>query len=314
MPTIEDIISVGFNNHQSGRLEEAEYAYLEALKLDYENAEVCNLMGVLKLQQNDVLSAIDWVEKAVNRKPSEYFYETLFQTYIRAGLFDKIIECRDFVVKNYSKSFSLLFNIALAYKNLKNNNLAMEYYDKALRIDPTSYQAWYNLAHLYSIENKPKKAISALKICKKLRPKDKETEYFLAIALMRDKKYDKGLKQFESRFCKETAVALQAKTYPNLASLDKLWKGEKIKDKTIFVYYEAGFGDTIMFSRYLPLLKKKCKKLMFYPQKPLVPLFEQSGLGVDELIEGFIPEKDMSWDFAVVAVVITFVVVVESSK
>jgi hypothetical protein len=50
MPTVEDIINIGFNNHQSGKLEEAEYAYQEALRLDCENAEVCNLIGVLKLK------------------------------------------------------------------------------------------------------------------------------------------------------------------------------------------------------------------------------------------------------------------------
>ena len=296
MQTVEDIINIGFNNHQGGMLAEAESAYQEALKLDAENAEACNLMGVLKLQQNNVEAAIDWVEKAINRKSCEYFYETLFQAYIRAGLFDKIVECEQTVLKNYPKSFPLFFNIALAYKNLKQNKKAIEFYEKALKIDPSSYNAWFNLAHIYNVENQGKNAVSALKICNKLRPNDRETEYFLAISLMRTKNYDKGLKFFEKRLCKETAVALQNKTYPNLASYDRLWKGENIKDKTILVYYEAGFGDTIMFSRYLPLLKKRCKKLIFYPQKPLVPLFVNSGLGIDEIIEGFIPEQNLEFD------------------
>ena len=296
MLTIEEMINIGFTNHQDGRLEDAEFAYQEALKLDCENAEICNLMGVLKLQQNDVNAAIDWVEKAINRQPSEYFYETLFQAYIRGGFYDKIIECEHSVLKNYPKNFSLLFNIALAYKNLKQNLKAIDFYDKALKINPSSYQGWFNLAHIYSVEGQCKNAVSALKICNKLKPNDRETEYFLAIALMRLKDYDKGLKFFEKRLCKETAVALQNKTYPNLAALDKLWNGENIKDKTIMVYYEAGYGDTIMFSRYLPLLKNKCKKLIFYPQKPLVPLYQESGLGIDELIEGFVPEQALSFD------------------
>jgi len=299
MPTVEDIMNIGFTNHQGGKLELAEFAYQEVLKQDSENAEVCNLMGVLKLQQNSIEEALEWVEKAIALKPCEYFYETYFQTCIRANSFEKIISSENIVLKDFPKSFSLLFNLALAYKNLGNNLKAIFYYEKALKIDPTSYQAWFNLSTLYSIEAQCKNAVSALKICKKLRPEDKDTDYFLSIALMRAKKYDKGLKLFENRICRQSAYSIQNKTYPNLVNEKTLWRGEKIKDKTIFVYYEAGYGDVIMFSRYLPLLKKRCKKLVFYPQKPLIPLFEESGLGVDELIEGYIPEKDMNFDLHV---------------
>lgn len=296
MPTIEEIINIGFTKHQDGYFEEAENAYMEALSLDSNNAEVCNLLGVLKLQQNNIDSAVDWIEKAINTSPCEYFYETLFQTYIRAGFYDRIIECEKSVMKNYPKSFSLLFQLALAYKNLMQNKKSIELYEKALKIDPTSYEGWFNLAHLYNVESQGKNAVSALKICNKLKPNDKETEYFLSIAYMRIKNYNKGLKFFEQRISRDAAVALQNKTYPNLASPDKLWKGENIKDKTLLVYYEAGFGDTIMFARYLPLVKKRCKKLVFYPQKQLVSLFSRSNLGIDEIIEGFIPEQNMDFD------------------
>ena len=296
MPTLNDIINMGFTKHQEGRFLEAESAYNEALKFEGENADVCNLMAVLKLQQNEVDLAIEWVEKAISIKPSEYYYETLFQACIRAGLYQKIVDTEDFVIKNYPKSFPLLFNLAMAFKNLNRNQEAIRFYERALKIDPSSSQAWFNLARIYSIEGQCKNAVSALKICKKLKPKDTEIEYFLSIALMRMKKYDKGLKMFENRMCRDTAIATQAKTYPNLASSDKLWRGENIKDKTIFVYFEAGYGDCIMFSRYLPLLKKRCKKIVFYPQKPLVPLFQESGLGIDELIEGYIPEHMMNFD------------------
>jgi len=296
MPTVEDIINIGFSKHQNGFYEEAEIAYKEAFDLDCENAEVCNLMGVLKLQQNDTDSAIDWVEKAINLQQNEYFYETLFQAYIRGKFFEKIIESSKIVLQKYPKNFSLVFNIALAYKNLNQNMKAIEFYDKALKIDPTSYNAWYNLSHLYSVEGQCKNAVSALKICNKLKPNDDDTQYFYGLSLMRIKNYDKGLKFFEKRAGKETAIELQAKTYPNLASKERLWNGENIKNKTILVYHEAGYGDVIMFSRYLPILKKQCKKLIFSPQKPLVPLFSNSNLGIDEILEGFIPEKMLDFD------------------
>ena len=69
MPTVNEIINIGFSLHQDGKLEEAENAYQEALKLGSENAEVFNLMGVLKLQQNDVEHALEWVTKAIKIHP-----------------------------------------------------------------------------------------------------------------------------------------------------------------------------------------------------------------------------------------------------
>jgi len=296
MTIVNDILNKGFDFHQSGRLAEAESAYREALELDCDNAEIYNLIGVLKLQQNDTAASIEWVEKAIQMNPCEYFYETLFQAYIRNCSYDKIIYYESTVKDKYPKNFSLLFNIALAYKNLKQFSKAVQNYEAALKIDSTSYQAWSNLAHLYEVMGEGKNAASAMKICNKLRPHDKDTEYFYSIALMRTRNYDKGLKLFEQRQCKDIAMASQMKSYPHLAAESRLWKGENIKNKTIFVYYEAGYGDVIMFSRYLPLLKKKCKKLVFYPQRPLVPLFEQSGLGIDEIIDGYIPEQNMDFD------------------
>ncbi|MCQ2738643.1 MAG: tetratricopeptide repeat protein [bacterium] len=296
MPTLNDIINEGFGYHQSGRLEEAENLYQEALKENPDNAELCNLMGVLKLQQNKTFEAVEWAEKAVLLAPCEYYYETLFQVYIRNCMYSRIIACEKQILKKYPKSFSLMFNMALACKNMNDFKNAIRFYEKALKINPASDKCWFNLAHVYEIEGQAGNAVSALKACLDLKPDDEDIKYFYSIALMRAKNYAKGLKYFENRLCKKTATALMDKTYPNLANESTLWKGENIKDKTIFVYYEAGFGDVIMFARYLPLLKSKCKKLVFYPQRALVPLFEKCSLGIDELIDGYIPEKLMNFD------------------
>lgn len=296
MPATEELIQEGFALHQEGKLEEAETAYKKALEQDKDNAEIYNLLGVLKLQQQDVISAVHWVEQAVEKQPNAYFYETLFQTYIRAKLYKEIAKRAHEVLEKFPDNFSLLFNVALAYRNLKRNKEAIKFYEKALKIDPSSYDCWFNLSHLYSVEAETKNALSALKICNKIKPNDPDTEYFLGLALMRLKDYDKGFKYFESRFSKTATIALQNKTYPNKARLDNIWNGENISDKTLLVYYEAGFGDVLMFARYLPLVAKKCKKLIFMCQKPLSTLFKQNNLGIDQVIDTYIPESEIDFD------------------
>lgn len=297
MQTLEEMINIGFNFHQEGKLESAEEAYQEVLKIDSHNAEIYNLLGVLKLQQNDVISAINCIEKAIEIEPNEYFYETLIQAYQRASLYKETVKKEDIINKEFFTNFSLLFNLALAFKNVKQNKKAILYYEKALKINPTSYQGWFNLSHLYSIEGETKNALSAMEICKKIKPCDNETDYFLSLALMRVKNYDKGLKLFEKRISRDTAIALLNKSYPNKLRHDNIWKGENIKDKTILIYYEAGFGDVIMFARYLPYVAQKCKKLILLVQKPLAPLFRQNmNLGIDEIIDTYIPENELDFD------------------
>lgn len=297
MTSTQEMINVGFDLHQRGKLEEAENAYMEALRMDNRNAEVYNLIGVLKLQQADVNSAIEYIERAIEIAPQAYFYETLFQGYIRNKNYEKIIGKENLVLKLYPKDFSLLFNLALAYKNLNKNREAIKLYEKALSINPASYDAWFNLAHLYSVETETKNALSAMKACAKLRPNDAETEYFLSLAYMRTKNYEKGLKYFEHRLCRETAFALQNKSYPNKVRKDNIWKGENIKNKTLLVYYEAGFGDTIMFTRYLPIAAKKCKSLKIILPKPLSTLFRANKhLGISQIYDTFIPENDIEFD------------------
>ena len=214
-------------------------------------------------KEGDFLSAyeseaIELVEKAIQIKPNEYFYETLFQAYIRNCSYEKIIYYENNVKSLYPKNFSLLFNIALAYKNLKQFSKAIQTYETALKINPSSYQGWFNLAHLYEIKGQGKNAVSAMKICNKLKPNDKDTEYFYSTSLMRIKNYDKGLKLFEQRQCRELAIASQAKTYPNLASKDRLWRGENIKNKTKGILYILQY---VRFWNYFGLLQRENEQL-----------------------------------------------------
>lgn len=296
MACLEEIINSGFVLHQEGNFIDAEEKYREALSFDGENSEVCNLLGVLKLQQGCVDEAIEWVEKAISLEPNTYFYETLFQAYIRGKYFDKIVACEKGILEKFPDNFSLLFNLALAHKNLHNFKDAIRLYNSALKINPASYDGWFNLAIAYGVEAETQNAVSAMKICKKIRPKDIDTDYFLSMALMKTKDYDNGLKLFEARLCREAAFKMRNKVYPNKCRIDNFWKGENIKDKTIFVYYEAGFGDVLMFARYLPLLAQRCKKIILGVQKQLSPLFRDNNLGVDQIMDTFLPEWQVDFD------------------
>ena len=294
---VEAIIKAGFDRHQNEELDDAENLYREALRLDSQNAEAYNLMGVLKLQQSEPKLAVDYILKAISINPADYFYETLFQAYIRCGDYKGIIANEEIVKNLYPKNFALLFDLALAFKNEHRNNEALKYYEKALRINPMSYDGWSNVANIYSMEARTADAVSAMEVCYKLKPKDDDTAYYLAIDYFRTKNYKKGFPLFEKRFSKKIAFTSHNKTMPDIVRADNEWKGENIKNKNILVYYEAGFGDIFMYSRYLPLLAQRCKKLIFMCPKELSKLFKlNTHLGISEIVDTFIPEKALDID------------------
>ena len=295
---IELLISKGFDFHQQGLLDDAEPLYTEVLRLDDKNAETYNLIGVLKLQKGKVDEAIEYMLKAISIMPTNYFYETLFQALIRKEDFQSIIGYEYTVNTLYGKSFELMFDIAFAYKRLNNTQKALKYYEKALEINPTSYEGWYNIGNLYNIEGRMEEAISAMKICYKMKPKDAETAYYLGIDYLKAKDYAKGLPLFEKRISKAIAVESQKKTNPDIVRDDNEWTGNNIKNKDILIYTEGGFGDTIMFARYLPLVAERCRKLTFLCPKNIAPLFElnKKHLGIDTIIDTFIPNTKLEAD------------------
>ena len=160
-----------------------------------------------------------------------------------------------------------------------------------------SYDGWSNVANIYSMEGRAKDAISAMKICYNLKPKDDDTAFFLAKDYFKAGEYNKGFPLFEARSSKKIAFISQSKTMPDKIRKDNFWKGENIKDKHIYVYYEAGYGDALMYARYLPILKKKCKKLTYMCHRELTSLYKQNEqLGIDEIVDTFIPDHELDID------------------
>jgi hypothetical protein len=66
-------------------------------------------------------------------------------------------------------------------------------------------------------------------------------------------------------------------------SLDALWDGSFV-DGTLQISTEQGFGDSIQFSRFLPLVRERCQNLVVETSAPLARLFSLMP-AVDSVIE-----------------------------
>jgi Tetratricopeptide repeat len=71
------------------------------------------------------------------------------------------------------------------------------------------------------------------------------------------------------------------------------WSGERISGRTVLVHAEQGFGDTLQFARYLPLLVDKGARVVFAVQPELLRLFQNTpGLAGVVPIDGKLPLTD----------------------
>ncbi|NEX59611.1 tetratricopeptide repeat protein [Noviherbaspirillum galbum] len=128
-------------------------------------------------------------------------------------------------------------------EELRREEQAMQHYQDAVRLDPQSHTAHYQLSYL---------------------------------ALARGD-YRNGFAHFEHRFQAATNMPGLAKGQALIAQLGaaRHWTGQDLRGKTLLVVTEQGLGDSIMMMRYLPLLKERfgTKAVLVRCEAPLLSMF-----------------------------------------
>ncbi len=299
MVTADELYKQGFELHKKGEFEDAERIYQEALKIEPDNLNVIYMMANLKYQQYRFPNAEKFIKKALEINKNVRFYDLLTRIKIEQKDFKTAVETAIQGLRLEPENFELNFNIALALKNYGDYELSLKFYKRAEKLRPDLFLVPYNMSSVYFFLGKPHEATEVMKKALALNPGSAELKYFLSISLFRERNYHDGLKLFESRLCRRTAILSQAKLFSAQFAAAKEWKGEDISDKTVFMFYEAGYGDVIQYSRYFPMLKQRCKRLLFKPQAELVELFRENPLGIDEIITSEKEPEDLDFQIFV---------------
>jgi hypothetical protein len=102
-----------------------------------------------------------------------------------------------------------------------------------------------------------------------LKPNYAEALWNQSLCLLLMGHFKQGLRQYEWR--KKTNKPIAVRSYPK-----PVWLGqESIANKTVFIYWEQGLGDTIQFCRYAKLLEARGAKVIMSVQQPLCGLLKQ---------------------------------------
>lgn len=152
----------------------------------------------------------------------------------------------------------------------------IKYFEKALELEPNNEVVVKNLAYVYGKFGETKKADEMYGRMMMLSPSHSDLHSYGAY-LVKNKKFKAGFKFLRHRFYKED---ISGSAFASILKYrDKLWKiGEPLEGKRVLVHYEQGLGDSIMFARFLKDLKDKCKSVEVILQEGLIDLFKDSGI------------------------------------
>ena len=136
-------------------------------------------------------------------------------------------------------------------------------------------------------------SIAYLREAVSAHPEDPELRLQLAMSLLANRDFAEGFALYDARW--ETGDL----TPPDLPF--PRWSGEDLSGKVVLVKPEQGFGDAVLFTRFLPLLKAQAAKVLYLSERPLERLFAEleggdwvgSQLAADTRIDCYLTLMDL---------------------
>jgi hypothetical protein len=229
--------SLGLVFHSLAQFERALISYDEGLRLAPDNAELLNRRGVALLELGRPREALE--------------------------NFDRLLACDP-------THFDGLGNHANALLKLNRVAEALAAYDRALELAPKNAQLLTNRAVALRRLDRPQEAAMSAARALRSKPDFAQARFVESVARLTLGDFSAGWRGYEARW----AVGAAAAKDRRFAA--PLWLGkESLKGQTILLHAEQGFGDTIQFVRYAPLVAARGAKIILEVQPQLVRLLSR---------------------------------------
>lgn len=154
---------------------------------------------------------------------------------------------------------------------------------------PEQAGGWGNLGVMLKIEGRFDAALKAYDRAIALAPQDARIRVNRTVALLHAGRLEEAWPEFEWRLALPEHRGMGVdRLMPPLSRLGD------VTGRTVLVTHEDGFGDTIQFMRYVPLLAKRGARVIAWVPKPLERVL-RSVEGVDQVLTGDIPFPPFDW-------------------
>ena len=232
--------------------------------------------GLSQYDKRDFINALASFNQALELDPESIpALHNLGMVYEKMGRLDEALSLYERVIFLFPDSTPTLNNLGNIYRELGMLDKAKNSFLKAIELKPDYAEAFNNLGWAHYTLREFNDSVNYFQKALLFKPNMVETKYNLSLCQLILGDYEAGWLNYEYR---KLQPGYQ---HHKLAQQKPLWLGEEsIANKTIYVYPEQGFGDTIQFSRYIKLLANKGAKVLFEPGAALSTLFQNlEGLG-----------------------------------
>jgi tetratricopeptide (TPR) repeat protein len=306
MPNLSRLQRQAYHCFQQGELDRAEKLCAGILEYRPDDFDALHLIGMLHFQRHRLVEALRFLARAlkVNSSSADALsnlglalhatgrYDEAISSYRHAldlapdhpeilynlGNAYLALDCADDALSNYDHVLAIapghvgaLVNRGNALLRLNLPVKAMASYDAALASLPGHPQILTNRGHALRRLDRPVEALAEFRAALAAAPEFPEAHFEAAMARLSMGDFDAGWKAYEWRW--KTGAFARHPPPPKAP----LWLGEApIAGKTILLHAEQGFGDTIQFIRYAPLLTGRGAKIICEVQPELQPLLSEN--------------------------------------
>ena len=144
-------------------------------------------------------------------------------------------------------------------------------YKRSIQLDPNLAKTHLNLGRVLRIKVDYAQAILQFRRAIELEPDNFDAHHNLGCVLLSQGDFGQGWREYAWR--------TRAPGHPSSRKTIPRWDGSKLEGKRLEVSVEQGFGDTLQFIRYLPLVEPRVGEVVAVVQPELIPILAGSGFG-----------------------------------